>query len=240
MLTTGAPGGCRTCRMTRCSRFPDGVAGIWSGSLEGYSLQSGSDVITLTLDQSATGYDQIHLVFGTAQPPPPANNASQEWPPADYAQSNLPQDRRGPFDGYPYYGHLVEWQGRRLKFAIASMEPWDRWCIQQRSFPRAGSSAEDATFTCFPNIDCSSCAATPPPPASTLCPVSTEVGPFVTCAQYINCNGVYDYCVCDADLCEAPPYRDIAFDITFNDDTRATAATGFVQLNSLVPLRLMR
>ncbi len=38
--------------------FPDGVAGIWTGYLEGYALQSGSDVITLTLDQSAGGNDR--------------------------------------------------------------------------------------------------------------------------------------------------------------------------------------
>jgi hypothetical protein len=123
------------------------------------------------------------------------------------------------------------------------MEPWDGWCIRQTSYPRGGSSAADATFTCFPNIDCSSCATTPPPPASSLCLKSTEVtevGPFVTCAQYINCNGVYDYCVCNAYLCEAPPGRDIAFDITFNSDTQATAAAGVVQFNSLITLRLFR
>ncbi len=121
------------------------------------------------------------------------------------------------------------------------MEPWDSWCALQMSYLNSTSSDGYSNFTCRPNIDCRLCCADPPPPKLTVCRANTNGGAIVTvtCAQYITCLGP-DFCVCDADRCEAPPYRDNSFDITFNSDTQATAATGVVQFASQVALRLFR
>src|SRR5436190_15032221 len=93
---------------------PAGVSGTWSGYFQGTNLPVGQDAIKLTIDQAADGSNQIHVVFGTNPPPPPATVATDLYPNTD------PTSPQPTFiEGFSYPGHEVQWIGQRLKFGVA-------------------------------------------------------------------------------------------------------------------------
>ena len=69
----------------------------------GRHLGLNADAIKLTLDQAADGTNQIHVVYGSAAPPPPATVATEPYPPGwDHdAWSAL----KRLFEGFSYLGH---------------------------------------------------------------------------------------------------------------------------------------
>src|SRR5262245_25585447 len=62
-------------------RTPAGLAGVWSGFVQGGVIGLSSDAVKLTIDQASDGTNQIHVVYGTAPPPPPATVATDFYPP---------------------------------------------------------------------------------------------------------------------------------------------------------------
>ena len=205
--------------------IPDGLMGTWTGYFEGYTLRSGTDAVTLTLEHRADGGDQIRVVFGTEPPPPPASLAIEPWLPGN--------PDSGPFDGFVYLAHEVRWRARWLTFTIATWDPWQGWCELQTSYP----SPAGARNRCVPvDADCSVCAGSPPPAPTTPCRPSMSSGAIVVCAQLERCQGTDVPCLCDATRCESDPTRNRGFDLTFDSDV---AATGSMSPQA-VPLRLMR
>ena len=61
--------------------FPTGVDGVWTGFVQGGTSGLNSDAIKLVLDQAADGTSQIHVIYGTGAPPPPATSATELYPP---------------------------------------------------------------------------------------------------------------------------------------------------------------
>jgi hypothetical protein len=212
--------------------IPAGLAGTWTGYFEGYTLASGTDVVTLMLQHPVSAADQLSVVFGTDPPPPPPTDPKDAWFPARYIDPVSAAVYGGPFDGFPYLAHDVRWQGRRLTFSIATWDPWQGWCDLQTSYPqRAGGRSR-----CAPSDgDCSICYDPATLPA-TPCAWSMSSGASVVCAQFLRCTNSAVPCICDAERCESNPERNQRYDLTFDTDV---AAAGTASPPG-VTLRLMR
>ena len=214
--------------------FPAGLEGVWTGYVQGGVIGLGSDAVQLTFDHAADGTSQIHLVYGTAPPPPPATVATDAYPPGDTSRGSN-ANSGVPIEGFPYRAHNVHWDAFgaecRLRFMINSPEPCASWCHLQSSYV---SQAGDPTYySCIPGTSGFG-PADPNATDPTECVgYDAAMRPIVSipCAQLYMCvNGA---CFCDACGCDEPgltyagvPTGPQAIDLLFDTDS----ATGSFQL----------
>ena len=206
--------------------YPDGVAGSWTGYFEVLTLPSGSDAISIELGQNAGGDNEIRVVVGAGSVPSPPTVAASYWPPRRAGQFDTPRY----IEGYPYVAHLVQWQGKRLRFSLAPHEPWQAWCQLQPSFPYGGGQ-----YGCAVNEPQGTACECPGAPSLGTCHAIGSTVATSTCAQMDTCTS--RVCACDAAECIADPGRDWPFDITFDSATSAAGATSNVLTATL---RLMK
>jgi hypothetical protein len=127
---------------------PTGLAGVWAGFVQGGVIGLSSDAVKLTMDQASDGTNQIHVVYGTAAPPPPATVATDYYPPGYQPYATM------LIEGYSYLAHNVNWeafgQQWRLRFRIQQSDPWGGWCRLQSSYVSQQINGP-AFYTCAPN-----------------------------------------------------------------------------------------
>jgi hypothetical protein len=187
--------------------FPTGVAGVWTGFVQGGTSGLNSDAIKLVLDQAADGTSQIHVIYGTGAPPPPATSATELYPPGwEQMQVGL----MSLFEGFPYLGHNVRWQqfGQqwRLTFQLVAYQGWESWCRLQTSYP----VDQEGHYNCIPgsgwHTSPDGCFVDIAPGASVEFP----------CAQVQLCD--FSRCTCDACGCAESQYSGNGFDLLFDGD----------------------
>lgn len=196
--------------------FPAGVAGVWSGFVQGSTSGLNSDAIKLVLDQAADGTSQIHVIYGAAAPPPPATSAAEPYPPG-WELMQIEQMRL--LEGFPYLAHNVRWQpfGQqwRLTFQIADYQGWESWCRLQTSYP----VDDEGHYNCIPGSGWRT--------GPEGCFVDTAPGASVEfpCLQVHLCSP--DRCTCDACGCAESAYHFTGYDLLFDGDA---ATDGTVHL----------
>jgi hypothetical protein len=192
--------------------FPPGVAGVWTGFVQGGTSGLNSDAIKLVLDQAADGSSQIHVIYGAAAPPPPATSATELYPPG-WAYMQIATMTL--FEGFPYLAHNVRWQqfGQqwRLTFSIAPFQGWESWCKLQTSYP----VDQQGHYSCVPG---SAIQYENAGQADERCVViDAPGGPAqVPCAQAHLCDSTH--CTCDACGCAESAYGSGVADLLFDGD----------------------
>ena len=202
---------------------PAGVAGTWTGYFQGSNLAVGQDAIKLTIDQAPGGSNQIHIVFGTNPPPPPATVATDLYPPGTNMNLSRPSP---PYDveGFSYPGHEVQWDGERLRFGINNAEAWDSWCKLQQSYWTQQPGSTDRYYRCVPGSGVTFTGD--PNDGGQTCTsfIDDQTTLPVDCDQAM----LSGACQCDECGCAAPVEAAPNFDITFAGDVATgTGATPF-------------
>jgi hypothetical protein len=124
------------------------AAGRWTGYIENYNgLTSGADTLALSFTVADDGTFQGTAKLGDAAPPAPPTDPKVPWPPGIRA-SGLSAGTAVPVEGFAYTAHTLNWEARRLKFAIYFEEPWKPWCELQtprsagyQTLPDGGTSS---------------------------------------------------------------------------------------------------
>jgi hypothetical protein len=196
--------------------LPAGVAGSWTGYYQGCPSPTGSsDVIKMTLVESAGGSGQIDLVFGTNPPPPPATDATDYYPPGFTFGNSL----FNTFEGVSYRAHSVTWQDHRLKFLLAAYQVWDGWCQLQSSYRVAGAldgyACTRGTGGSWNNVG--------QPNEECIASDGFRMTP-VPCAQFFLCGR--NTCTCDMCGCAGSTTYTDQFDLTFDGDLVTGVGTG--------------
>lgn len=199
--------------------FPPGVMATWTGYFQGGSPLA-SDAIVLTLEQTASGENQIHAVFGTAAPPPPATSATDYYPPGASIMT-MQASNITLIEGVSYLAHDVTWQGNRLKFSLQTYQAWEGWCELQTSY----ALIDNPGYNCVPG---SGGAVTNSGMPNEQCISEDAAGTKQTpvpCAQFFLCD--FRHCDCAACGCVASVKFADSFDLTFDGDLATGVGEGF-------------
>jgi hypothetical protein len=180
------------------------VAGVWSGPIDGFSLPSGSNLVTLTVVLGHNETLTATLVFGVLPPPPPATDPNVGYPPgADFAldASSAPGasfDRL--YEGFPYTAELVSYDGTTLHLGVMLSEIWKTWCALQTAFgPTYASNLDAGVYGCLPT-DVS--VEYIPPDKCALVTDDGGVTPL-DCGKSWLCSIGPQICTCSASGCES-------------------------------------
>ena len=112
---------------------------VWSGTIEGIQLRSGSNRIEVTLTSATTAT----LVFGESRPTPPVD------PNVLY----LTDCMRGDVwcaEGLTIEVHDVKREDRRLQFTFDPLAPWAAWCEAQTSIHPVDMGGGQVAYVCGP------------------------------------------------------------------------------------------
>jgi hypothetical protein len=192
---------------------PPELAGTWTGFIQGGSSLP-SDAIKLVLDRAADGSGQIHVIYGTAAPPPPATSATELYP---AGLSTMQVILASLFEGVPYAGHEVRFQPFgtqwRLTFSVAAYQGWESWCRLQTSYP-----TDDGHYNCVPGSGVTFVYGGQPDPVCIALNVGGVPGGQleVSCAQATLCD--FNHCTCDACGCAESSRATNSFDLLFDGD----------------------
>jgi hypothetical protein len=205
---------------------PAGVAGVWTGYLENLQFPSGSDAVSLTFAEDATGAGTLTVVLGSAAAlPPPPTDPGQVWPVPTEDTTTLKNYPRIA-EGFAYPAHEVVWEGSRVKFKVASAQAWTVWCGLQTSYP--SNNYPPGQYSCVPG---GSGAFSWGPdagggPATCFgedCKSLTDIP--VTCGQLALCVSG-GRCACNTTGCGPSPLHDLSFDLTFAGASATGSGTG--------------
>ncbi len=103
---------------------PLGPVESWTGWVENYAFESGSDAITFSFASDPDGRIAGQVVLGSGTPPPPATDPN----------SGYPDDQaKGPttIEGFPYTMFEGSITSNRIRFTFRPWEPWAGWCALQ-------------------------------------------------------------------------------------------------------------
>jgi hypothetical protein len=124
------------------------LAGTWTGYIENYQFPSGSDVLVLALPAQDGGSASGTIVFGHGSPlPPPPTDPTVPYYPNPQNTNAIPG---ALLEGFPYTVIAPSLDGSRLRFSMASREPYRPWCELQTSYLWF-ATAPNCTFGCLPN-----------------------------------------------------------------------------------------
>jgi hypothetical protein len=115
----------------------DALVGSWTGYVENYQFDSGSDVIKLVLSVDA-GRLGGKVTYGVGTPPPPATD-----PNTGYPTSVFEFGRPYYWEGFAYSIVAGTYGSHRLRFNVDSLELWSGWCALQ-------PAPTDGSTTCLP------------------------------------------------------------------------------------------
>lgn len=202
--------------------IPAALKGVWQGYFEGYTLMSGSDVVTLTLGTGSDGVDRIDVVMGVGPPPNPPTDPAALWPPQTGNGLGLPFVPTY-IEGFSYAAHGVVWQGDRLTFNIESYEPWDPWCKAQSSYPMFDNNGKIDGYQCLPQYGSSGNFGTNQCTVYTNAQQTMQMA--VSCGRLALCS-LSMTCACDACGCGANHSIDLSYDITFESNSPASGVGG--------------
>jgi len=222
--------------------FPDGLEGVWTGYVQGGVLGLSSDAVELTLDHAADGASQIHVVYGTAAPPPPATVATDSYPPGNQQGVNTSL----PVEGFSYLAHNVGWSAFgaqwRLQFMLDSAEPWAGWCHLQSSYLW---QTNPTIYGCTPHANIYGPTDQNAPMPTECTGFDSSMHPLFTapCAQLNMCAGG-SICACDECGCDMPgiTYTDVptgpgSFDLLFDATSASGSSPNSTSGGSLVLMR---
>ncbi len=121
---------------------PTGV--VWSGYVENYQFDSGSDALTVTLSAMSSTAVTGHVKFGAGLVGPFTN---PEAPGNGYNGLGQPPYRLA-IEGFEYTVVDGTFDGSRLQFSIAETEVWQSWCALQ---PPIADAVNPGQYECLPN-----------------------------------------------------------------------------------------
>jgi hypothetical protein len=183
----------------------------WTGYLENYQFQSGSDVIRFTFATDSTGRVAGTAFLGNGTPPAPATDPNVAYPPEFIANGGFI-----PYwvEGFAYSMADGKLSSSRLQFTVQSYELWSGWCALQTPGDDGGM--------CLPswNSSCANgkCTLTNPANGQEL----TNVDPDILSLCLLD-----EVCLCSTTTCGAnlPGFGSTAsFDLSLS----GTAASGSV------------
>lgn len=177
----------------------------WTGYIENYKFDSGSDAIKIAFASDADGHVVGTVTMGSGTPPPPPTDPNVGYPPGSWYMVGFyfPTIVWEGF-GYPMLDATLT--GRRLQFRIAYWELWQGWCAIQTPVP--GSSS------CLPNwggmvsADGMHCSQRNP-----------DTGEIVTvdCVKFRLCQNMA--CICDTSACAIHDDGNrVSFDLSITND----------------------
>lgn len=191
---------------------PAAFAGTWTGYQENLEIGGRSDVVKIVVGTNADGSAAVSVVLGTQAPPPPATDPDAFWPPGSEPFGGLTPLQVSPIiEGFVYQARMVRVDGPRLRFDIATAEPWQPWCALQTSYPFPGSPGH---YQPLPG----SSGGSYPGDAGQICYVNDPNGGKTE----VSCAATFDgyKCECEADGCNASVSAGGAsFDLNFSGDT---------------------
>ncbi|HLK41358.1 MAG TPA: hypothetical protein VKU41_31625 [Polyangiaceae bacterium] len=124
------------------------LLGVWTGYLEAYTFQTGSDAVVITFTAAPDGTLVATAAFGKGQAPPPPVNGNEGYPADVYPPgTDTPSSLEFPFEGFPYTATELSFDGARLALGVVRNELWRDWCTLQTSY----SSESGAACGCLPN-----------------------------------------------------------------------------------------
>jgi len=183
------------------------LVGRWTGYLEAYPNDDGSDIVTLVIED---GQPTGTLTFGNRPPPPAPTNADESYPP------DFPISMGGapgmPYQGFQYTVREGSVDASRVKLSLSSHELWGEWCELQTPYSYAPYSPGECG--CMPNwpgkLENDQCYL--------INPVTNATVP-VSCGRLGLCfGGASSPCACSVSGCRADDELDVLFDVDHQGD----------------------
>jgi len=191
--------------------------GLWVGYIEGPTLESGSDTITVNItDESASGALTAWVSFGDSVEPPPPTDPDLGYP------TDWRMGRQRVYESFHYSAPDATLSRDRVQLGISTYELWYDWCEILPVFET------DGRYACLPNWGYSTgetgCTIGPSPEGEVR---------DVDCAKLELCD-LGGVCECDASGCRGRMGEpDIRLDFSIEGDEADGTIVG---LNE-VPLR---
>jgi hypothetical protein len=186
---------------------PLGPVESWTGYIENYQFQSGSDAIKLSLAYDPEGQVAGTVLFGNGTPPPPATDPNVAYPVGFGYGSSLYL----PTEGFTFSVVTGSLAANRLRFSVNAMDPWADWCALQPA-PADGSGG------CLPNWS----AGGGPEGCWQNSPSGAKV--MVDCGKLTLCT-LYEVCACSPSGCHAGDLP-VSFDVFVDNGSASGSVMG--------------
>jgi hypothetical protein len=179
---------------------PLGPTQSWTGYVENFNFDSGSDAIKLTFATDADGQIAGQVVFGAGTPPPPATDPNVGYPP-----SLMFGQKFTVAEGFPYtIGHGTL-SSQRLRFTVPTWQLWTQWCALQTPAP-GGMCAPNWSGMKIGDV----CSQKNP---------ATGQSVAIDCEKLFLCN-MTQTCTCTAQACSVNALGDgVPFDVFLTGDS---------------------
>ncbi len=188
------------------------LLGTWTGYIENYRFESGSDVLKLTITGADTSKICGALTFGDSTPLPPPN-PDVAYPPGIDMQKWQPPL---PFERFPHTLFNGSVSGKRVRFENRGFEPVRSWCDLQQGYQ---TYAWDNRYRC---VDV--------PNGSWDTELRSDAGLALICfandpstgqKRYIDCGKIHEclswtVCACNSTGCTAETTSPLNFDAQFD------------------------
>jgi hypothetical protein len=188
------------------------LVGTWKGTIEGFQSASGSNAVTMTFTETASGLLGT-VSFGAAPPPPPPTDPDVGYPAGFFGTSS---DVTQFFvDGFEHTAENVTFDGTRLRLGVWLAEVWKTWCaLQTHTYLIAVFDGSPPLYGCLPNegfvTDGHGTCDLVEPAMNQDVPV--DCGKLALCHEF---NGG-SVCRCSADSCEMSTNPNGTPDLTFD------------------------
>jgi cysteine-rich repeat protein len=194
-----------------------GGSSWWTGYIENYQFNSGSDAVKFTFSVDSTGQVIGKVVLGNGTPPPSATDPNVGYPSDAMVTS-------GSISGYWAEGFAYSMgngisSSQRIQFTIQNYELWSGWCALQTPVPDSDMCLPNwGGVTVGPKSDAAGCYQQNPA-SGQLVPV--DCGKFHLCVADA-------VCMCSTTACAENTGAEAAFDLTITGNTANGSVTGIV------------